>query len=144
MVAFKPSILLLERRLWNKSKTRVTTNTWSIRDVNLRERICPPSNSKLQHSPTGKLPGILTFEVWFVQIPAPPGTKLCSNALPKCQIWRLIFLLKGKISDCNFLHIDQAVTPKRCRPFLLTHSLAKVNSLPVNTSKSKDIALVFR
>lgn len=27
------------------------------------------------------------------------------------------FFVKGKISDCDFLHIDQALKPRTCGPF---------------------------
>ena len=63
----------------------------------------------------GQLQGIwtLNFEDWFVQIPA-PGTKITH------------IFFKGKISDRNFLLIDQALKPRRCRPFLLSHLPARV------------------
>ena len=67
------------------------------------------------------------FELWILKIGLckfpPPGQKLCSNASPT-------FIFKGKISDRNFLHIDQALKPRRCRPFLLSHLPARVNYLP--------------
>ena len=34
--------------------------------------------------------------------------------------------------------------PRSERPFRQSHSIAKVNFLPLNTSKFKDIALVYR
>ena len=48
----------------------------------------------------------------------PLGQKLTSNA-PPCSF------LKGKISDRDFLQIDQSLKPRSCRPFLLSRSLAK-------------------
>ena len=67
-------------------------------------------------------PWTLNFEDWFVQIPN-PGTKIVFKCLTH-------IFFKGKISDRNFLHIDQALKPRRCRPFLLNHLPARVNYLP--------------
>lgn len=67
-------------------------------------------------------PWTLNFEDWFVQIPT-PGTKIVFKCLTH-------IFFKGKISDRNFLHIDQALKPRRCRPFLLNHLPARVNYLP--------------
>ena len=49
---------------------------------------------------TGNPPRIWFYEDWFVQIPNPLGQKLCSNVPPK-------FFIEGKISDHDFLHINQ-------------------------------------
>ena len=38
---------------------------------------------------------------------------------------------------CDFLHIDEALKLRHRRPFLLSHSLGKVNSLPLNTSTKR-------
>lgn len=65
----------------------------------------------------------------FVHIPALlPGQKLSSCAPP-------YLFVRGNISDLNFLHIEEALKPRlRRKPFLLGHSRAEVNYLPLKTS----------
>lgn len=81
------------------------------------------------------LPGIptviWTFEDCFIQISVAPTQ--CSNALPKCRISWSIFFCKRQ---------DQRLWLS-CRP-LLSHMLAKVNSLPFITSILKDKTHMFR
>ena len=81
-------------------------------------------------------PWTLNFEDWFVQIPT-PGTKIVFKCLTH-------IFFKGKISDRNFLHIDQALKPRRCRPFLLNHLPARVKLFTLNTFIFKDRTLVSR
>ena len=38
-----------------------------------------------------------------------------------------LFFVKGKISDGDFLHIDQTLKPRPSGLFLLSHLLAKLN-----------------
>ena len=45
------------------------------------------------------------------------------NALPG-------FFIKGNIINHDFMHIDQALKPRPCVPFLLSLLLTKVNYLP--------------
>ena len=52
-----------------------------------------------------------------------------------------IFLGKGKMSDCYFLHIDRALKTRPCRPFVLRYSRADV--LFLNSSIIEDITLVY-
>ena len=47
------------------------------------------------------------------------------NALPN-------FFIKGNIINHDFMHIDQALKPRPCVPFLLSLLLTKVNYLPKN------------
>ena len=54
--------------------------------------------------------------------------KLCSNDPTRCWIWWAIFFVMGKISERE-LRIKQDLKPSPHRPFLLRHSLKKVNSL---------------
>lgn len=58
--------------------------------------------------PLGNFIPPLTFEDWFAEIlppPPPPRLKVCSNAVPKCQIQWPVFFAKGKISDENFMSV---------------------------------------
>ena len=52
---------------------------------------------------------------------------------PRSWIQWSIFFIKGKISNCDFLHIDQPLITRPWRPLLLSHSLTKINSLPMDT-----------
>ena len=42
----------------------------------------------------------------------------------------VFFFAKGKFSNCDFVHIGEALTPRRYGAFLLSHLLSKVNYLP--------------
>ena len=80
----------------------------SIRSINI-----PPSPSPSPDNPR-------TFDllkIGLFKCPL-PERKLCSNSPTD-------FFVKGKISDREFLHIDQSLKPRPCRPFLLSHLLAK-------------------
>ena len=65
----------------------------------------------------------------IIQIPAPLGSELCLYDPSKCWIWLSLF----------FLYIRQNLQQQLSyRPFPLRHLLAKVNLLPLNTSKLKE------
>lgn len=77
------------------------------------------------------------FNIPLGNLPPPtPPQKLSLNAPPPQK-----FLAKDIISNCDFVHIDQALKPRSWSPFILSHSLMKVNCLPLNTSLFKDITL---
>ena len=71
-------------------------------------------------SSPGATPGHLNFEFWRL---------VCANSRPRDKNCDQMPHPHGKISDRNFLHIDQALKPRRCRPFLLSHFPARVNYL---------------
>ena len=78
-----------------------------------------PISSKLQHAPPPRATAwVLNCLILACSNFHPLGQKLTSNA-PPCSF------LKGKISDRDFLQIDQSLKPRSCRPFLLSLSLAK-------------------
>lgn len=75
-------------------------------------------NSKLQN-PSGQPPG--AFEIVRIDFfkYLSPGAKIVPN-----------LFVRGKISDRDFLHMDQTWKRRPCRPtFLLSDSLAQVNYL---------------
>ena len=53
------------------------------------------------------------------------GLTLETSALNFLTVANLKCNVKGKISDREFLHIDQSLKPRPCRPFLIGHLLAK-------------------
>ena len=64
--------------------------------------------------------------------PPPPGLKVCSNAVPKCQIQWPSFFEKAR-----------SATRTLCRSFLVSHLLAEVNALPLNSSILKYTTRAF-
>lgn len=57
----------------------------------------------------------------------PPGFKPWKKIVFKCPTRCFV---KGEIHHHNFLHVEQALKPGPCIPFLLSHSLTKVKRLP--------------
>lgn len=85
----------------------------------------PSSNISSPSLPQAMLQAfeLLTINL-FKYLPSPPsGKSLCFNAWAN-------FFVQGHISDSDLLHIDKVLKPRPCRPFLLSHSLAKWNYLP--------------
>ena len=88
--------------------------------------------------PPGNFIPPLTFEDWFAEILPPPPPpplprlKVCSNAVPKCQIQWPSFFLKAR-----------SATRTLCRSFLVSHLLAEKNTLPLNSSILKYTTRAF-
>ena len=69
----------------------------------------------------------------------------CSNSppLPGKNSVQPNFSVNGRISNLEFLLLEQAMKPRPCRRFVLSHLLAKANYLPKNTSIF-NVTVLFR
>ena len=56
--------------------------------------------------------------------------KAYSHPFPGIWTFKDFFFPLGNVGDRNFLHVNQVLKPTPCRPFLLSHLLAKVNYNP--------------
>ena len=89
---------------------------------------------KLQHSLLDHLPGNWTSEDWFDQVHVSCSQKCVQMPHPEVLV---NFLEKKKVSNHDFLLIDQVLKPNYVDLFLLSYFLTKVNSLRLNTSMFK-------
>ena len=112
-------------------------------------------NSKLQHPPPGKTPGILAFEEWIVQIPTPSGQNGVQIPYPIvgfiCQMpllnnncrWLPRFLsLQSKIINIEVLSAFQTYLKNYYTTFEDSFLLTNAISLPLNSSISSNHAFI--
>ena len=137
-------ILEIELKLFTKwnSVHGVIIYTYQLADLGLarvsvqivflsakRRSIQKASSPLLPENPLG----IWTFKDWLIQIPVSRGQNCVQT--PYLSAW----------FDSQFFCKRQDQRPRlSCRPFLLSHLLAKANSLPLNSSMLKDKTRLLR
>ena len=115
-----------DKEYWNLLMQCLQYNTQSTNNTSVHMVLMCPSIQSFNFSsppppPQRQPPGNWTLEEWFVQINSPRGAFTAKISHP------IFFCVKCKISNLDSLHSDQTVKGTPCRPFLLSHSLVKVN-----------------
>ena len=114
-----------DKEYWNLLMQCLQYNTQSTNNTSVHMVLMCPSIQSFNFSPPPQRqpPGNWTLEEWFVQINSPLGGGIMLPRFPT----QFFFRVKCKISNLDSLHSDQTVKGTPCRPFLLSHSLVKVN-----------------